>query len=128
MSASALSFVGDTDFLANVFDALPMAALVVDSDLRIIEFNLAAARFLERVPFDAIRPAASQMFDSRGPERRTVAVESDRLLVTAAPIPDEFEPLMLLIVEDANLFRSPASSSPGSRDRGKARVHKTDNS
>ncbi len=58
MSACALTSVSETDFLANVFDALPLPALVVDSDVRIVEFNVAAARFLANFPFAVFRPSA----------------------------------------------------------------------
>jgi PAS domain-containing protein len=59
-------------------------------------------------------------------------------LITVAPIPDESEPLALVILEDAaelaalleskDRSATPASSSPGSKARAKARGRKTGNS
>lgn len=159
-----------TDLLANVFDALPLPALVVDSDVRIIEFNLAAAKILQDVPFSVIRPTAGytlHCFHSAGdvegcghagachdcvirnsvrdvlagakPGRKIARMSLIRdgqpvdvnFLVTAAPVPDEPEPLALLILDDAaelSALLSPASSSPGSKAREKAHAHKTGNS
>ena len=56
----ASSFPDRTDFLAKVFDALPAPALVVDPDVRMIDFNLEAARLIERVPFAILDPPAGQ--------------------------------------------------------------------
>jgi PAS domain-containing protein len=53
-SPSPLS-VPNTDLIANVFDVLPLAAFVVDHDFNVIEFNLAGARLLDRVPFAVLR-------------------------------------------------------------------------
>ncbi len=167
----------DTDPLAAVFDALPAAALVVDSDVRIVDFNLAAAGLLERVPFAVLRPLAGEalacihsaeapeecghapacqdcvirnsvraVFDGakacRGVGRmelgRGGATSAADFLVGVTPIPNESEPLALLILEDAaalsRLLRAgrrtatPASSSPDSKARGRARARKTGNS
>ncbi|MGA3072874.1 MAG: PAS domain-containing protein [Bryobacteraceae bacterium] len=59
-------------------------------------------------------------------------------LITVAPIPDESEPLALVILEDAaelaalleskDRSATPASSSPGSKARAKARGRKTGSS
>jgi len=59
-------------------------------------------------------------------------------VITVAPVPDESEPLALVLLDDAAelsaLLESkgrpatPVSSSPGSRDRAKARGRKTGNS
>ncbi|MGA2132521.1 MAG: hypothetical protein ABSH50_09525 [Bryobacteraceae bacterium] len=40
-----------TDFLANVFDAFPVPALVVDRDVRLIDCNVQAARLIGRTSF-----------------------------------------------------------------------------
>lgn len=170
MSACAVPSAYQTDLLANVFDALPLPALVVDSDVRIIEFNLAAAKMLEGVPFAVIRPTAGYALhcfhsadDVQGcgqaeacqdcgirnsvrdvlagakPGRKVVHMSLIRdgqpvdvnFLVTAALVPDEPEPLALLILDDAaelSGLLSPASSSPGSKAREKARGHKKGNS
>ena len=56
MSASPSRFpTPQTDLIANVFDAMPLPAYVVDHDFNIIEFNLAGARLLDRVPFAVLR-------------------------------------------------------------------------
>ncbi len=60
MSACTQLSLSETDFLANVFDALPIPVMVVDSDVHIIDFNLAAARLLERVPFAVLQPSAGE--------------------------------------------------------------------
>lgn len=44
-----------TDLIANVFDALPLPAFIVDRDFNIIDFNLAGARLLDRVPGAVLR-------------------------------------------------------------------------
>lgn len=43
------------DLIACVFDALPLAAFVVDPDFHIVDFNLAGARLLERLPHATLR-------------------------------------------------------------------------
>lgn len=56
MSASPSRFpTPQTDLIANVFDAMPLPAFVVDHDCNIIEFNLAGAKLLDRVPFAVLR-------------------------------------------------------------------------
>jgi len=45
----------NTDLIASVFDALPLAAFVVDHDCNVIDFNLAGARLLDRIPFAVLR-------------------------------------------------------------------------
>jgi PAS domain-containing protein len=60
MSASpALLPATNTDLIANVFDALPLPAFVVDRDFNVIDFNLAGAKLLDRVPFAVLRPRGS---------------------------------------------------------------------
>jgi hypothetical protein len=44
------------DFHETVFEAVPSPLLIVDSDLGIIDFNLAAARIAEPVVLEALRP------------------------------------------------------------------------
>jgi len=56
MSASAsLLPASTTDLIANVYDALPLPSFVVDRDFNIVDFNLAGARLLDRVPFAVLR-------------------------------------------------------------------------
>lgn len=56
MTASpALLPIPSTDLIANVFDSLPLPAFVVDHDFNIIEFNLAGAKLLDRMPFAVLR-------------------------------------------------------------------------
>ncbi|MGC9950093.1 MAG: hypothetical protein ABSF64_27325 [Bryobacteraceae bacterium] len=56
MSATAsLLPAPNTDLIANVFDSLPLPAFVVDHDFNIVDFNLAGARLLDRVPFAVLR-------------------------------------------------------------------------
>src|SRR5271169_6543700 len=56
MSASpSLLTVPNTDLIANVFDALPLPAFVVDHDFNIVDFNFAGAKLLDRVPFAVLR-------------------------------------------------------------------------
>lgn len=43
------------DLIANVFDTLPQPAFVVDHGFRLVEFNLAGAKLLDRVPFAVLR-------------------------------------------------------------------------
>jgi hypothetical protein len=162
MSACALTSVSETDFLANVFDALPLPALVVDSDVRVVEFNVAASKLLANVPFAVLRPSAGEalhcihsaeaspgcghaaacqdcvirnsvreVFGGGKPGRRIARMAGVNLLVTVASIPDDAEPLALLILDDAaelSAVLTPASSSPGSKARAKARGRKTGNS
>jgi len=45
----------NTDLIAGVFDALPLPAFVVDRDFNVIDFNLAGAKLLDRVPFAVLR-------------------------------------------------------------------------
>ena len=175
-SATAPQFY-DTDLLANIFDVLPVPVLVIDKDVRIIDFNVATARLLESVPFAVVRQGAGETFacihSSEAPGGcghgetchecvirssvreafesgmacrklgrmdlvRAGKAERFEFLVTAAPIPDESEPIALLMLEDATeLWRllaagpnppNPASFFPGSKDPAKARDHKTGNS
>jgi PAS domain-containing protein len=166
----------NTDLIANVFDALPLPAFVVDHDFNVIDFNLAGARLLDRIPFAVLRlrggdqlqcihsietaeGAATQacqecivknfvkeVFDEAKACRKTGRMRLTRegkpadvdLLITVVPIPDESEPLALLILDDVGelsaLLESkgrpatPASSSPDSKARAKAPGRKTDNS
>jgi hypothetical protein len=166
----------NTDLIANVFDALPLPAFVVDHDFNIVEFNLAGARLLDRVPFAVLRlrggdrlqcihstesaeGAAAQacqecivknfvkeVFDDAKACRKTGQLRLTRagkaadvdFLITVVPIPDESEPLALLILDDAaelsallhlkGRSASPASSSPDSKARAKAPARKTDSS
>jgi PAS domain-containing protein len=170
MNASALPSVYETDLLANVFDALPLPALVVDAEARIIDFNFTATRMLEQVPFAALRPGVGEalhcihsteslggcghseacadcvirnsvrdVFNHGKPSRKVarIALTRDGLqtrvdfLITVAQVPGESEPLALLILDDAaelSALLTPASSSPGSRDRGTAPGRKTGSS
>jgi len=177
MSASpSLLPAPNTDLIANVFDALPLPAFVVDRDFNVVEFNLAGARLLDRVPFavlrlrggdqlqcthstesaggaaaeacrecivkNFVREAFAQAKASRKTGRLRLtregkAADAD-FLITVAPIPDESEPLALLILDDAaelsallesnDRTATPASSSPDSKAPAKARGRKTGNS
>jgi len=166
----------NTDLIANVFDALPLPAFVVDHDFNVVDFNLAGARLLDRVPFAVLRlrggeqlqcihstetadGAATracpecivknfvrQVFGQANACRNTGRLRLTRegkatdvdFLITVAPIPDESEPLALLILDDAAelsaLLESkdrpaiPASSSPDSTARAKSLGRKTGNS
>jgi PAS domain-containing protein len=61
MSASpSLLSAPNTDLIANVFDTLPLPAFVVDQDFNIIDFNLAGAKLLDRVPFAVLRLRGGQ--------------------------------------------------------------------
>jgi len=56
MSASPSPLpANDTDLLSSVFDALPIAAFVVDQEFCVVDFNLAGAKLLDRVPFALLR-------------------------------------------------------------------------
>ncbi len=56
MSARALTLPAtSTDLIANVFDALPLPAFVVDQEFNVVDFNLAGAKLLDRVPFAVLR-------------------------------------------------------------------------
>jgi len=167
----------NTDLIANVFDVLPLPAFVVDHDFNVIDFNLAGARLLDRVPFAVLRlrggdrlqcihsietaeGAATQacqecivknfvreVFDEAKSCRKTAQMRLTRqgkaaaevdFLITVVPIPDESEPLALLILDDVGelcaLLESkgrpatPASSFPDSKARAKALDRKTGNS
>jgi PAS domain-containing protein len=166
----------NTDLIANVFDALPLPAFVVDHDFNIVDFNLAGARLLDRVPFAVLRlrggeqvqcihsaeaadGAATQaceecivknfvreVFSQAQASRNTGRLRLTRegkaadvdFLITVAPIPDESEPLALVLLDDAGELSAlleakdrpaiPASSSPDSKARAKARGRKTGNS
>jgi PAS domain-containing protein len=177
MSASSSPLPApDTDLIANVFDVLPLPAFVVDHDFNVIEFNLAGARLLDRVPFAVLRPRGGEqlqcihsietaddaateacqecivknfvkeVFDEAKACRKTGRLRLTNegkpaevdFLITVAPIPDESEPLALLVLDDiaelSALLESkcrtatPASSSPDSKARGKAPGRKTGNS
>jgi|HubBroStandDraft_1064217.scaffolds.fasta_scaffold00423_16 hypothetical protein len=167
----------NTDLIANVFDVLPLPAFVVDHDFNVIDFNLAGARLLDRVPFAVLRlrggdrlqcihsietgeGAATQacqecivknfvkeVFDEAKSCRRTQRMRLTRegkaaadvdFLITVVPIPDESEPLALLILDDVGELSSllqakdhpatPASSSPDSKARATAPGRKRGNS
>jgi PAS domain-containing protein len=166
----------NTDLIANVFDALPLPAFVVDHDFNIVDFNLAGARLLDRVPFAVLRlrggeqvqcihsaeaadGAATQaceecivknfvreVFAQAQASRNTGRLRLTRdgkaadvdFLITVAPIPDESEPLALVLLDDAGELSAlleakdrpatPASFSPDSKARAKARGRKTGNS
>jgi hypothetical protein len=162
--------VPNTDLIANVFDALPLPAFVVDHDCNVIDFNLAGAKLLDRVPFAVlrlrggeqlqclhsiatgddeaaqacqeciVRNVMRQVFDEPKACRKTRRLRLTGagkpadvdFLITVAPIPDESEPLALLILDDAaelsNLLAIPVSSSPDSKARAKARGRKKGNS
>ena len=170
MGASPLPASDKTDFLASIFDALPIPALVVDSDVRIFEFNLAAARMLEKMPSAILHPSAGEalhcihstetpkgcghsgachdcvirnsvkeVFGGGKPGRKLAHMSLIRdnqpadtdLLVTVASVPDEDEPLALLIldsVSELSALLNPASSFPDSRVPAKAPVHRKGNS
>jgi PAS domain-containing protein len=177
MSASpSLLPAPNTDLIANVFDALPLPAFVVDRDFNIVDFNLAGAGLLDRVPFALLRLRGAEqlqcihsieaedgeatepcpeciannfvraVFGEAQARRSTRRLrlsnagkpEDTDFLITIAPIPDESEPLALLLLDDAAALSallpakgrtaSPASSSPGSKGRAKARGRKKGNS
>jgi PAS domain-containing protein len=181
MSASASSLpTPTTDLIANVFDSLPLPAFVVDHDFNIVDFNLAGAKLLDRVPFAVLRLRggdrlqcvhsaeaanagaaqacedcivknfAREVFAQAVTRRSTGRLRLTRdgnaadvdFVITVAPIPDESEPLALLILDDAaelsGLLESvlqsrertaiPASSSPDSKAPAKERGRKTDSS
>ena len=176
MSASpAQLHAPNTDLIANVFDVLPLPAFVVDHDYNIVDFNLAGARLLDRVPFAMLRLRGDdrlqcihsigneggatqacpecivknfvkEVFDNGKTCRKTERMRLTRegkaadvdFLITVVPIPDEPEPLALLILDDvgelSTLLESkersatPASSSPDSKGRAKAPGRKTGNS
>jgi hypothetical protein len=169
-----------TDLIANVFDALPLPAFVVDRDFNIIDFNFAGSRLLDRVPFAVLRLRGGEQvrcihtIETEG-EDGTAACEDCRLknfvrevfaqstacrktgrlrlardgqtadqdlLITVAPIPDESEPLALMVLDDAaelsallelapgskGRSATPVFSSPDSKARAKVRGRRTDNS
>ncbi len=170
----------NTDLIANVFDSLPLPAFVVDHDFNIVDFNLAGARLLDRVPFallrlrrgeqpqcihsiegadgaateacpecvvkNFVRDVFVQAQTSRHAGRLRLNREGKAIdtnfLITVAPISDEFEPLALVLLDDAGelsaLLRStleskdrpaiPASSSPDSKARAKEHGRKTGSS
>lgn len=167
----------NTDLIANVFDALPLPAFIVDHDFNVIDFNFAGAKLLDRVPFAVLRPrgtdrlqcihsieaadgeatqacqecivknfvkevfAEAQICRKIGRMRLTRDGQPPAgvdFLISVVPIPDESEPLALLVLDDVAELRSlleskgpqptPASSSPGSKALAKARGRKTDNS
>jgi len=166
--------VPSTDLIANVFDVMPLPAFIVDHDYNVIDFNLAGARLLDRVPFAVLRMHGGdrlqcihsieteegagtqacqecivknfvkEVFADSSGSRKIGRLRLTRegmqpadvdVLITVAPIPDESEPLALLILDDvaqmAALLQpapavSPASSSPGSTARAKARGRKKD--
>jgi hypothetical protein len=178
MSASPSPLpVPNTDLIANVFDVLPLPAFVVDHDFNVIDFNLAGAKLLDRVPFAVLRlrgghqlqcihsietadGSATQacqecvvknfvkeVFDEAKASRKTQRMRLSRegkpaadvdFLISVVPIPDESEPLALLILDDVGEVSAllgakqrpatPAFSSPDSRARAKAPGRKTGNS
>jgi PAS domain-containing protein len=177
MSASPSLFPApNTDLIANVFDALPLPAFVVDHDFNIVDFNLAGAKLLDRVPFAVLRlrggdrlqcihSAEAADAEAMEPCRECIVknfvrtvfgqtqarrntgrlrltndgkTEDVDFLITVAPIPDESEPLALLLLDDAAALwallhakarpASLASSSPGSKVPAKVRGRKTGNS
>jgi PAS domain-containing protein len=177
MSASSAPLPArSTDLLASAFDALPLPSFVVDQDFNIIDFNLAAAGLLDRVPCALLRLrgggpveclhsieteegaaiAACQdcvvknfvkeIFGQPSARRKTGqlrlkgegGISDVDFLITVAPIMDDSEPLVLVILDDAAELSAlvapkarpatPASSSPGSKARAKARGRKTGSS
>jgi len=166
----------NTDLIANVFDALPLPAFVVDHDFNIVDFNLAGAKLLDRVPFAVLRLRGGdqlrcihsveatdganaepcqecivknfvrEVFGLTQARRNTGRLQltnngkkSDLdFLITVVPIPDESEPLALLLLDDAPALSallhspghsaSPASSSPDSKAHAKAPGRKKDSS
>lgn len=60
MSVHAVPSFPKTDFMAVIFDAMPLPALVVDRQACIVEFNVAGAKLLERIPFAVLRPNAGE--------------------------------------------------------------------
>lgn len=169
MNADALPTVYETDLLANVFDALPLPALVVDAEVRIIDFNFAATRMLEQGPCATLRPGVGEalhcihtigclgcghseacvdcvirnsvrdVFNHGKTGRKVARLTLTRdgrqtqvdFLITVAQVPDESEPLALLILDDAaelSALLTPVSSSPGSRARETAPGRKTGSS
>jgi len=135
-SLSSLS-APNTDLIANVFDAMPLPAFVVDREFQIVDFNLAGARLLDRMPFAVLRlrggdglqcvhsseqngiaePCTECMVRnfvrdvfSQSKTRRSTrklrlthggSTSEVSFVVTVAPIPDEAEPLALLLLDDA---------------------------
>jgi len=177
MSASpSLLPAPNTDLIANVFDALPLPAFVVDHDFSIVDFNLAGAKLLDRVPFAVLRlrggdqlqcihsteaadDAAAEpcqecivknfvreVFGQTQARRNTGRLQLTNdgkksdvdFLITVVPIPDESEPLALLLLDDAPSLSallhqqghpvSPASSFPGSKGPAKEPGRKKDSS
>jgi hypothetical protein len=55
MSPSPAPLPATTDLIANVFDALPLPAFVVDHDFNVIDFNFAGSKLLDRIPFAVLR-------------------------------------------------------------------------
>jgi len=166
-----------TDLIAHVFDVLPLPAFVVDRDFNVIDFNLAGARLLDRIPFAVLRlrggdprhcihtieageGTATQacqecivknfvrdVFDEAKSFRKTAQIRVARegeaaaemnFLITVVPIPDESEPLALLVLDDLEELSAllapgkgratPASSFPDSKARARARGRRTGNS
>jgi hypothetical protein len=155
---------------------LPLPAFVVDHDFNVIEFNLAGARLLDRLPFAVLRLRGGdrlqcihsvesaegadtqvcqecivknfvkEVFDGAKACRKTERMRLTRdgkaadvdFLITVVPIPDESEPLALLILDDAGELSAlleprghpatPASSSPDSKARARAHGRKKDSS
>jgi hypothetical protein len=177
MSASpSLIPAPHTDLIANVFDALPLPAFVVDHDFNIVDFNLAGVRLLDQVPFAVLRLRGAEQLqcihsvenadgEASEPCQECMAknfvravfsqaqaprdtgrlclttagkAEDVDFVISVAPIPDESEPLALLILDDAAELSAllppkgragrPASSSPDSKVRAKAHGRKKDNS
>ena len=178
MSATAsLLPAPNTDLIANVFDVLPLPAFVVDHDFNVIDFNLAGAKLLDRIPFAVLRlrggdqlqcihsietanGSASracdecivknfvkEVFDEAKASRKTQRMRLTRegkppadvdFLISVVPIPDESEPLALLILDDVGELSAllgakdqpatPAFSSPDSRARAKAPGRRTGSS
>lgn len=133
----------DTDLVSSVFDALPLAAFVVDRDYCVVDFNVAGARLLERVPFAVLRLRGGEqvecvhstgngddapteacqecvignfvreVFDAGRGTRKIGRIRLTRggkasdldFLVTVAPIPDDVEPLALLILDDLGNYQ-----------------------
>ncbi|MGO4886102.1 MAG: PAS domain-containing protein [Bryobacteraceae bacterium] len=158
-----------------MFDAMPLPAFVVDRDFNIVDFNLAGAKLLDRVPFAVLRLRGGDRLEcvhtaesagegssepcrdcivknfvrevfSQSEARRSTgrlrltrgetAADMD-FLITVAPIPDEAEPLALLILDDAAQLAAllperdrgtTASSSPDSKVPAKEPDHKKGNS
>ncbi len=94
-----------TDLIANVFDALPLPAFVVDHDFHVVDFNWAGARLLDRVPFAVLR--------LRGGDRLECVHSVESAGGAAAPCED-------CIVK--NFVRQAFSQTESTRNTGRLRL------